>query len=194
MKKWLAFIFMLMLTLVANGAEVAGIRLPDRVQLSEEGPQLVLNGAGIRKKFFFSVNVVALYLPELRRTTVEVLELPGPKRVTLIMLRDVSAEQFIDAFNDGLNNNTAPEELERLQPQIEAFKALMHDLEEVQEGDLVYLDYVPESGTQLTLNGDAQGAPIEGAGFYAALLRSWLGERPADPNLKRALLGATHEE
>lgn len=194
MKKWLALMLMLSLSAIAYGAEVSGIKLPDQVRFTEEGPPLALNGAGVRKKFFFSVNVVGLYLPEVRRTAAEVLDLPGPKRVTLVMLRDVSAEQFIDAFNDGLDNNTPPEEVARLRPQIATFEALLRELEEVQEGDVVYLDYLPESGTRLTLNGDVQGAPIEGAEFYAALLRSWLGDRPADADLKRALLGGEAAE
>lgn len=191
MRKWLVMVTALLLSAAAHAAEVSGIELPDQVQV--ESTPLQLNGAGVRKKFFFSVNVVGLYLPEARRTTAEVLALPGPKRVTLVMLRDVSAEQFIDALRDGLNNNTPAEDLERLAPKIAAFEGMLRNLEEVQEGDVVYLDYLPQSGTRLTVNGDVQSELIEGADFYAALLRSYLGERPADSKLKRALLGTGPE-
>jgi len=193
MKTWLPLVLLLALGAMADAAEVNGIALPDELRLDTDGPLLTLNGAGVRKKFFFSVNVVGLYLPEKRRTSAEVLALSGPKRITLVMLRDVSAEQFIDALRDGLNNNTPPEEIERLAPRMAAFEALLRDLEEVQEGDVVYLDYLPGAGTRLTLNGDVQSEPIAGADFYAALLRSYLGERPADSGLKRALLGAEQE-
>lgn len=193
MRKWLVASMLLLIAATGHGAEIPGVNLPDQIRVTADGPPLLLNGAGVRKKFFFSVYAAGLYLPEARRTAQEVLDLSGPKRVTLVMLREVSAEQFIEAVHEGLEHNTSAEELEHLRPQIAIFDALMRDVENVQTGDVVYLDYLPESGTRLTLNGEVQAAPIAGAAFYAALLRCWLGERPVDPNLKRDLLRLTAE-
>lgn len=188
-KRWLFFLVTLGTVSFAQAAEVAGVKLDDVIRITADAPPLVLNGAGVRKKFFFSVNVVGLYLPETRDTSEEILALPGPKRVTLVMLRDVEAQQFIDAFNDGLKANSRAEDIERMRPQIEAFEALMRELGGVKKGDVVNLDYQPNKGTQLNLNGDTKGKIIEGTAFYRALLLNWLGDQPADPNLKRALLG-----
>jgi hypothetical protein len=41
----------------------------------------------------------------------------------------------------------------------------------------------------LTVGGKPAGQPIPGEDFYTALLRVWLGEDPAQGNLKEALLG-----
>jgi len=54
---------------------------------------------------------------------------------------------------------------------------------------VVDLDYLPESGTRLTVRGQPMGKDIAGEDFYQALLRIWLGARPAQDDLKDALLG-----
>ena len=52
------------------------------------------------------------------------------------------------------------------------------------------LDYAAsKKSTTLSVDGAVQGAPMEGAEFFRALLRIWLGDRPAQSDLKRLLLG-----
>jgi hypothetical protein len=48
---------------------------------------------------------------------------------------------------------------------------------------------VPDSGTHVLVNGAAKGKPIPDEGFYRAILKIWLGDKPADADLKRGLLG-----
>ena len=50
------------------------------------------------------------------------------------------------------------------------------------------LDYVPGSGTKVTIKGVEKGV-VEGEDFNAALLDIWLGDEPADDDLKEAMLG-----
>src|SRR3972149_6553280 len=88
-----AAIFVVALTGV-RAAEVAGVKLDDRLRLAPGGPELVLNGAGIRTRAIFKVYVAGLYLPEKKGTTGEVLALAGPKRVAMTMLRDLGAQQL----------------------------------------------------------------------------------------------------
>ena len=76
----------LLIVFSAFGAEVAGVKLPD------EDQKLVLNGAGLRKRAFFQVYVIGLYLPEKKTAAAEVFGLPGAKRVLIHMMRDVDAE------------------------------------------------------------------------------------------------------
>ena len=45
------------------------------------------------------------------------------------------------------------------------------------------------AGTQLLVQGKPAGRPIEGEDFYRALLRIWLGDKPVQDDLKKALLG-----
>jgi hypothetical protein len=41
----------------------------------------------------------------------------------------------------------------------------------------------------VVVNGKAQGSAIAGEDFYGALLRIWLGDKPVQDDLKKALLG-----
>jgi hypothetical protein len=54
-------------------------------------------------------------------------------------------------------------------------------------------DFIPGTGTRVTINGEEKGV-IEGADFYAALLDIWLGDEPADDDLKDAMLGMANDE
>ena len=58
----------------------------------------------------------------------------------------------------------------------------------VHAGDVILLDYIPGKGTIVNIRGEQQGV-IEGEDFYSALLDVWLGDEPADDDLKEAMLG-----
>jgi len=174
----------------ALAAEVEGVQLDDRLALGAGSPELVLNGAGLRTRFFFDVYVAGLYLAEKRSSAAEAIALPGPKRVALRLLRNVSAKTLLDALNEGMQANNSPAELDALKSQLGELAALMNAIGEAKKGDSVALDFDPASGTRVSLNGKELGKPIAGADFYRALLRVWLGDKPVQDNLKRALLGA----
>jgi Chalcone isomerase-like len=48
---------------------------------------------------------------------------------------------------------------------------------------------VPNSGTVVSVDGKPVAEAIPDEAFYHAILRIWLGEEPADSNLKPAMLG-----
>ncbi|MCC6210705.1 MAG: chalcone isomerase family protein [Burkholderiales bacterium] len=164
-------------------AEVAGVKLPD------EDQKLVLNGAGLRKRAFFQVYAIGLYLPEKKTGAAEAINAPGPKRVAMHMLRDVGADQFGGALTDGLKDNHSEAEMKALEPRIRQLLEAMAALKEAKEGMRITLDWVPGAGTQLAAQGKPVGAPIPGEDFYRALLRIWIGEHPVQSDLKKALLG-----
>jgi hypothetical protein len=168
-------------------AEVAGIKIDDRIKL--ESGELVLNGAGLRTKAFFKVYVAGLYLAEKKASTGEVLALPGAKRVSLRLMRDLSAKQLTDALDEGMRDNTPAAEQESLKTRLAELAATMNALQSAKEGDVIALDWVPGFGTRVVLNGEPRGKAITGEDFYRALLRIWLGDNPVSGSLKKALLG-----
>jgi hypothetical protein len=186
MKRIIALGF-LFLPLLSQGAEVAGIRLDDGARLGSQ--ILVLNGAGIRVKVFFKVYAAGLYLSEKANSTAAVLALAGPKRVSMTMMRDLTAQDLIDALGEGMRNNNPAAEFEKLKPRVERLNAIMASVGAAKSGNVITLDYLPESGTRVTLNGEPKGEAIAGDDFYRALLRIWLGDNPVDSSLKKALLG-----
>jgi hypothetical protein len=189
MKLVLAIAAAALLPLAALGTEVGGIRLDDRVRIAPDTPPLVLNGAGVRTRFLFKVYVAGLYLPEKKRGAADVLALNGPKRVILAMLRDLTAQQFTDALNEGFAANNSPADREQYKPQLAALTAVMAALGETKKGDVITLDFVPGSGTRVVVNSAQRGEPIASDGFYRALLKVWLGDAPVDADLKKGLLG-----
>ena len=174
---------------VALAAEVAGVKLDDKVQIAPNTPELLLNGAGIRTRFFVKVYVGALYLPEKKTTAADVLALGGAKRMSLSMLRDLTAQQLTEALNEGFAANNPPADQERYKGQLAELLAMMNALGQAKAGEVVALDFVPDSGTRVLVNGAAKGKPIPDEGFYRAILKIWLGDKPADADLKRGLLG-----
>lgn len=166
----------------AFGAEVAGVKLPD------EDQKLLLNGAGLRKRVFFQVYVIGLYLPEKKTAAAEAIGAAGAKRIAIHMLRDVDAADFAGALTDGLKQNLGEAEMRALEPRLGRLVAIMSEMKVARTGMRVTLDWTG-GGTQVTVDGKPAGAPIEGEDFYRALLRIWLGDRPVQDDLKKALLG-----
>ena len=189
MKRTLFALSLVVAALGVREAEVGGVKLEDRLRLSPAGPELVLNGAGIRTRVFFKVYVGGLYLTEKKGSAADVLALGGPKRVSMTMLRDLTAQQLSEALAEGIRNNSSAAEHDALKARIDELLGIMNALGEAKSGDTVLLDFLPESGTRVVVNGQARGKPIAGEDFYRALLKIWLGEKPVDGDLKRGMLG-----
>jgi len=188
LKQLLIVISVAWLPLAAAAAEVEGVQVQDRVRISDTGPELVLNGAGVRTRFFFRVYVGALYLAQKTTAANAVINDTAAKRIALHMLRELSAAQFINALEDGLKNNHSAEDLARLEPRVKQLRAIFDAVKTAKPGDVIDIDYLPGAGTRITVNGAVQGV-IAGEDFNRALLRIWLGEDPADGDLKKGLLG-----
>jgi hypothetical protein len=168
-------------------ADVAGVTLEPSVQVS--GTPLMLNGAGLRRKLFFKVYVAGLYVAHTSMQAAELIDQPGPKRVAIHMLRDVGAETFTNALREGIENNHSEAQAAAFEPRVKQLAAVMSEVGEAKDGMNISLDWIPGSGTVIVINGSARGKPIVGEDFYQALLRIWIGEHPAQDDLKKALLG-----
>jgi hypothetical protein len=176
-----------LLPLAVQAAEVAGVRIDDRTRVGSA--ELVLNGAGLRKRAFFQVYAIGLYLPQKSSDARTLLEQPGPKRVQIHMLRNVGADAFTEALADGIRANHSEGEAKALEPRVAELGAIMAELKEAKKGMAIALDWQPATGTVLLVDGAARGKPIAGEDFYRALLRIWVGDRPVQDDLKKALLG-----
>ena len=172
---------------VSFAADVGGVRIDDKANVG--GQELVLNGAGIRSRLMFKVYIGALYLPQKATTTADVIGKNQPRRLTLLLQRDVSADQLLEALRAGLAENNSQAELDRVRPQIEQFAGIFKTVGEAKAGQVIHIDYTPADGTKISLDGQAKGT-IAGEPFNKALLNTWLGERPVQESLKKALLGA----
>jgi chalcone isomerase-like protein len=166
----------------ASAREVAGVAVPDAATLGAR--TLQLNGAGLRSKFFVKVYVGALYLEQRATDGSAIIAADAPWLVTMTFKRGVEKEKILGAFKEGFERNSAAD-LAGLLPGLARVEAGVKDFK---EGDVFTISYQPGVGSTLTPPG---GAPVvvEGKKFGDALLRNWLGDKPADGGLKKAMLG-----
>jgi len=176
-------------TLGASAAQVdvAGVKLEDGLEL--RGSKLHLNGAGVRYKAVFKVYTAGLYLGQKAGTPEEVLAATGPKRMTITMLRDIEANELGKLFTRGVEDNSPRSEFAQLVPGLLRMGQMFADQKVLKTGDTFTIDWLPGTGTVITVRGVAQGEPIKEVAFFNALMRIWLGPAPADWKLKDALLG-----
>lgn len=168
-----------------HAAEVAGVKIEDSLRVG--GSELLLNGAGIRSKLFIKVYVGALYVGRKSTAAAAIIDSQQPRRVIMRLLRDLDAETLSSAMDEGLRANNPPAELAEMKMQTDQLIGIMKGIGKAREGDTIAIDFSAE-GVTVGLNGETRGK-VAGPGFAKALLKVWLGDKPADASLKKALLG-----
>jgi len=165
---------------------ISGIDIPDAVSLPDNGTRLVLNGAGVREKFFMDIYIGALYLESKTHDPAVILADTGHAGILMhFTYSEVSREKIIAGWMDGLQANLTEERLQAIKPRLEKFNTLFRT---VTRGDVIRIDYVPETGTQVRINGEWRGS-VAGNDFFRDLLRIWLGTSPVSKSLKHDMLG-----
>jgi hypothetical protein len=181
------------LALVATGAahaqttDVGTVKYDNSVQLA--GTRLQLNGAGTRYKAIFKVYTAGLYIGAKATSTEAVIATPGPKRMHIVMLRDIDANELGKLFTRGMQDNSTREDFSKSIAGTLRLSDIFSARKKLTAGDNFSVDYVPGTGTTILVNGKPQAEPIKEPEFFNALLRIWLGNQPADAQLKEALLG-----
>ena len=177
----------LIFPIVAFAADIEGVKIDDKARIANA--DVTLNGAGLRTRLFFKVYAMGLYVPQKTSNAAQLMDQPGPKRVAIHMLRDVSADAFNEALGEGMRANHSEAEMKAFEPRLKELGAVIAQVGEAKKGMAIYLDW-NGAETQVLVRGKPTGKPIAGADFYKALLKIWLGDKPVQDDLKKALLGA----
>ena len=175
-------VFVVAASFELHAASLAGVSLPDTVQVGST--TLVLNGLGLRKKFVVKVYVAGLYLQQKSSDADAIIKADAPKRIVMHFVHGVSKKQIADAFEDSFNNNT-PDATKTMKADIDR---LLGALEPLKEGDQMVFTYVAGTGTTLAINGKDK-LTIAGPAFAPVLFSVWLGPKPPNADLKKGLLG-----
>lgn len=188
---WFSALFFVLFAGVAHALEIESVQVEDRIALGKNGPQLVLNGAGVRyKMFFIKVYVGALYLTAKKSDADEIVADSGPKRVAMHILTDeLTAQELTASLNNALAANHIPAELALIESRIRELNRMMNSIGVIKKGGVIHLDYLPGTGTRVTVNGE-QKIIIKGGDFFQAMLRIWIGRKPVDGRLRDAMLGS----
>lgn len=153
------------------------------------GTRLQLNGAGTRYRGPFKVYDARLYLTRKAGTAEEVLAAAGAKRLAMTMRRDVDATELGRLFIRSIEDNIDRTAFSRLVPGLMRMSQIFSDHKRLATGDAITIDWIPGTGTVISVRGVQQGEPFREPEFHAALMRIWLGPVPADWRLKEHLLG-----
>ena len=188
---WRGSWFVLVAVLLAIAPAVAartieGVVLPERVQ-ARDGTVLQRHGAGVREKFLLDIHVGALYLPTRGQDRAIILERDQHARVEMhFLVHQAPADRMAKAWRQAFVANNEAATIAALEDRIDRYVQLFPT---AHSGDVFVMEYVPNAGTQVRVNGEPMGT-IAGRSFFRALLGVFLGPKPADPDLKRDLLGA----
>jgi chalcone isomerase-like protein len=168
----------------AGAVTLAGVNIADHASVNNQN--LVLNGAGIRKKLFIKVYTGALYLTAKQANPAAILAADTPRRQVMHFVFDVGKDKIAEAWEEGLEDNTPNASAEVKA----AFKSLSAWMEDVKDGQEIVLTYVPGTGTTVEVAGKNKGT-LAGKAVADAILNTWIGPKPGPgDDFKKAVLGA----
>lgn len=168
---------------LATAAEISGVKLPDQVTI--QGKTLKLNGLGLRQATFLKFNAYAggLYLESLMHDAEAIANSDQAKSIEIVFMRDVSAKQMADAFQEGFDKNCIAGCAE-LKPNIPKLQGLLKDMK---KGEMLAFHFLSE-GVEVMIRGQKAGKVGDKA-FSHQLIRVWIGKNPPNPELKDGLVG-----
>ncbi len=162
-------------------AEYEGVDLPDTTQVASQ--TLVLNGYGMREKFFMDIYVGALYLPTTTSSADKAINDNVPKKITMsFVYKKLSKEKMLGIFTEALEKNP---ETAAMTAEINQLKAMFD--QDVFRGDVVTIAYDPAAGTSISFNDKKKGT-VKGEAIMRGLWAIFLGPNPASEDLKKGML------
>ncbi len=177
-------ILTLSLAASASAGELAGVTLPDQIQVDSR--ILVLNGMGLREATFLKVDVyvAGLYLETKSSDPGAIIHSDQAKRLVMKFVRAVGRKDLVKAWDESFKES-AGASLPALKERIATLDSYMSD---VPNGAVMSFTSLPGSGVVVEVQGAAKGT-IAGFDFSEALFGIWLGSHPPNPGLKAGLLG-----
>ncbi len=151
--------------------------------IKDDGRILALNGTGVGTKILVHIYAIGLYLEKKTTDARTAITSDEAKRIALVMLRNVSRQQFVQAVERGmLRNSGVP--ITTLRSRLDLSERALPALE---KGDMLDFTYLPAVGT--VVRGQGRELKIPGKDFAEALFSVWLGPDADSSSLRDKLLG-----
>ncbi len=183
-KLFIIALTVLLMSSVSVAKEIGGVNLPDSLKAGKK--ELLLNGAGLRKKAFIKVYAAGLYLVQKSSDPKKITEADEPMAIKMHFIYDgVSNKKLIKAWNDGFNNATGGN-IAPLKEKIDKFNSFFTT--EAKKGDVYDVIYIPGQGVSVHMKGTLVGT-VKGLDFKKAVFGIWLSEKTAVKSLKKGMLG-----
>ena len=173
------------LSVQAESTEIGGVDVPHTLEVKDT--ELTLNGGGERNRWFMHIYTASLYLEEPSTDAEAIISEDRPKAITLditsgMINRDRMVGSVEDGFDQAMDGDTSS-----IQAHIDELITAFGD--EIDEGDLIELIYLPGDGVTVRHNGELVGEVEGDDTFKEALFTIWLGDDPAQDSLKEGMLG-----
>jgi len=169
---------------VSNAKEIEGVNMPESLEVTKS--KLILNGAGVRSKFFMDLYIGGLYLQNKSNDPKEIIGGDEPMAIRLHIISSlITSKKMEDATREGFENATKGN-TEPIKSEIEEFISVFK--EKIEENDIFDLIYLPGKGLEVYKNSEFKSR-IEGLVFKQALFGIWLSDKPAQKSLKEKMLG-----
>jgi hypothetical protein len=177
------FLLSCLLAGTAQARQVGGFTFPETVAVNNVS--LLLNGAGVRSKYFLDVYAVGLYLPEPSQNAATIIRANEVQRLRLVITSShITRDRLTDSIEEGIRLS-AGKDYPHYKPMLDELWAALTF--EVRIGDVFEFTYVPGTGTTFMRNG-TQLRVLPDFRFKQVLFGIWLGENPIQKSVKAALL------
>ena len=183
----IAFSFALLLfSNVFAQTKINGVTLSPKIAPAKT--ELILNGGGVRTKFFMKVYVAGLYLQAKNNKPQEIIDADKPMAVRIHIISNLmTSANMATAIREGFEKSTKGKS-DQFKKEIDVTCTIFQG-DVIKVGDLFEIYYVPGKGVRANKNGKDQGVIMPGIDFKKALFGIWFSDDPVDLNLKKGMLG-----
>ena len=182
-KKILSILFLFICLLAQSQTKINGITFSDTYAAGKD--KLVLNGGGVREKYWMDMYVACLYLTEKNKDANSIISANSSMAIRICIVSGlITSDRMIEAVEEGFKKSTGGKQAD-YKDKIDKFKKAFSDpIAKSDVFDIVYTGeklFIYKSGKLKT--------EIEGLDFKKAVFGIWLGKEPADSDLKEGMLG-----
>ncbi len=139
----------------AQSVNTSGVKYEEATDL--RGSKLQLNGAGTRYRGPFKVYTAGMYLSKKAGTPDEAFATPGAKRISITMLREIDSAELGKLFTRSVEDNMDKAAFSKLIPGRVRMSQIFTDWKKLAPGDSFTIDWIPGTGTVISVKGVAQG-------------------------------------
>ena len=169
----------------SSQVEIGGIVMPKVMKVGDQ--YIKMNGGGVRQKYWIDLYIGVLYVTNKTSDADKIMNADEPMAIKLRVVSGmVSNSKLEDALRDGIDKSTGGN-ISPLKDRMEKMISIGFK-DDVEDGDVFDLIYVPGKGTTLQKN-NAVLVTVPGLDFKKALFGVWLCDDPAQESLKKKMLG-----
>ena len=179
-----SFIGLLIICIFAQAqTKINGLTFPDTYSAGKD--KLVLNGGGVRDKYWMDMYVGALYLTAKSKNAADIISANTSMTIRMCIVSGlITSDKMMSAVREGFEKSTGGKQA-AFKDKIDQFQKGFSD--PIKKGDV--FDIVYTSETISIYKNSTLKVEIPGFDFKKAVFGIWIGEEPADSDLKEGMLG-----